>query len=190
MRHLNRPADAVLVTCFVIVVLTGAYLAFFDTTGQVFYDGPYEPLRGVEMSEAYASALEISSETPGGLLVRHLHQVASWTFLLGIVLRLVACRSLLQLLPWVTLLGLGGLNVAVGHRVFDGLAWSGWEGLSWQHGAHLLLASGTAVVLVVAWRRAGIQRPGPLSFAVVCLGVTLLAALHTLSQVGPHGRWM
>ncbi|MEU4723619.1 hypothetical protein AB0G06_28710 [Nonomuraea dietziae] len=45
------------------------------------------------------------------------------------------------------------------------------------------------VVLVAAWRRAGVQRPGLLSFAVIRLGVTLLATLSTLSQVGPHGRW-
>ena len=49
---------------FIILVLTGIYLAlFFDPSiTKVIYDGTYAPLNGVEMSRAYATALDISFE--------------------------------------------------------------------------------------------------------------------------------
>ena len=47
---------------FIILLLTGIYLAlFFDPSiTKVIYDGAYLPLNGVEMSRAYATALDIS----------------------------------------------------------------------------------------------------------------------------------
>src|SRR5690606_41867347 len=47
---------------FIILLLTGVYLSlFFDPSmTEVVYNGVYQPLRGVQMSRAYASALEIS----------------------------------------------------------------------------------------------------------------------------------
>ncbi|GAA5042547.1 quinol-cytochrome oxidoreductase complex cytochrome b subunit [Thermocatellispora tengchongensis] len=64
---------------FVILLLTGTFLTFWfkPSMGHVLYDGPYEPLRGVMMSEAYASALEITFEVRGGLLVRQIHHWAA-----------------------------------------------------------------------------------------------------------------
>ncbi|MDQ3734986.1 MAG: cytochrome b, partial [Actinomycetota bacterium] len=46
---------------FVVLLLTGTYLTFFfDATMQeVVYEGSYAPLRGVEMTGAYASSLNI-----------------------------------------------------------------------------------------------------------------------------------
>src|SRR5690625_2033669 len=57
---------------FIILLLTGVYLAlFFDPSiTKVIYDGAYTPLNGVEMSRAYATALDISFEVRGGLFVR------------------------------------------------------------------------------------------------------------------------
>src|SRR5690606_34964222 len=48
--------------CFVILLVTGVFLTFFfvPSTNEVVYDGSYEPLQGLEMTEAYRSALEIS----------------------------------------------------------------------------------------------------------------------------------
>src|SRR3954466_561756 len=60
---------------FIVLLLTGVYLAlFFDPSmAEIIYDGVYQPLRGVEMSKAYASALDIGFEVRGGLFVRRVH---------------------------------------------------------------------------------------------------------------------
>jgi hypothetical protein len=59
---------------FIVLLITGVYLTlFFDPSmTEVTYDGVYQPLRGVEMSRAYASALDISFEVRGGLFVRQI----------------------------------------------------------------------------------------------------------------------
>src|SRR3954466_12832156 len=46
----------------IICLLTGAFLTFWfvPSAGHTVYDGSYVPLRGVSMSEAYASTLNIS----------------------------------------------------------------------------------------------------------------------------------
>ena len=45
---------------FIILLLSGVYLTlFFDPSmAKVIYDGAYAPLNGVEMSRAYATALD------------------------------------------------------------------------------------------------------------------------------------
>src|SRR4029077_18379129 len=57
---------------FLVLLLTGVYLTlFFDPSmAEVTYQGAYQPLRGIEMSRAYASTLDISFEVRGGLFVR------------------------------------------------------------------------------------------------------------------------
>ena len=47
---------------FIVLLITGVYLTlFFDSSmAEVTYSGVYQPLRGVEMSKAYASTLDIS----------------------------------------------------------------------------------------------------------------------------------
>src|ERR687898_2774748 len=47
---------------FIVLLLTGTYLAlFFDPSmEEVVYNGPFDNLRGVHMSRAFESALEIS----------------------------------------------------------------------------------------------------------------------------------
>ncbi|MCB0937418.1 MAG: cytochrome b, partial [Mycobacterium sp.] len=63
---------------FIVLLLTGVYLTlFFDPSmAEVTYNGVYQPLRGVEMSRAYASALDISFEVRGGMFVRQVHHWA------------------------------------------------------------------------------------------------------------------
>jgi quinol---cytochrome-c reductase cytochrome b subunit len=75
---------------FIILLLTGVYLTlFFDPSMQdVTYNGVYQPLRGVEMSKAYASALDISFEVRGGLFVRQVHHWAALMFSAAIMVHL------------------------------------------------------------------------------------------------------
>ena len=76
---------------FVILLLSGTFLTFwFDPSmREVIYEGAYEPLQGVKMSAAYASALEISFEVRGGLLMRQIHHWAALIFMVGIVVHLM-----------------------------------------------------------------------------------------------------
>ena len=75
---------------FIVLLLTGVYLSlFFDPSMvDVTYDGVYQPLRGVEMSEAFASTLDISFEVRGGLFVRQIHHWAALLFAASIMVHL------------------------------------------------------------------------------------------------------
>src|SRR4028119_1242177 len=57
---------------FIILLLTGTYLSFFYTPSltEVVYDGSYVPLKGVTMSQAYASTLDVSPHARRRLLLR------------------------------------------------------------------------------------------------------------------------
>lgn len=72
---------------FIILLLTGVYLAlFFDPSiTKVIYDGAYTPLNGVEMSRAYATALDLSFEVRGGLFVRQMHHWGALMFMMSMV---------------------------------------------------------------------------------------------------------
>ncbi|WP_420717697.1 cytochrome b [Streptomyces sp. H27-S2] len=71
---------------FIVLLLTGVFLAFFfdPSMRETPYQGPYEPLRGVLMSQAYLSTLRISFEVRGGLLIRQIHHWAALVFLASI----------------------------------------------------------------------------------------------------------
>ncbi|HTX94961.1 MAG TPA: cytochrome bc complex cytochrome b subunit [Mycobacterium sp.] len=75
---------------FIVLLLTGVYLTlFFDPSmTEVTYRGVYQPLRGIEMSKAYASALDISFEVRGGLFVRQVHHWAALIFAAAIMVHL------------------------------------------------------------------------------------------------------
>jgi ubiquinol-cytochrome c reductase cytochrome b subunit len=75
---------------FIVLLLTGVYLSlFFDPSmAEIVYDGVYQPLRGVEMSKAYASTLDISFEVRGGLFVRQVHHWAALLFAASIMVHL------------------------------------------------------------------------------------------------------
>ncbi|WP_433255227.1 cytochrome bc1 complex cytochrome b subunit [Streptosporangium sp. CA-135522] len=72
---------------FIVLLLTGTFLTFFfkPTMGHVVYEGSYEPLKGVMMSEAYASSLHISFDVRGGLLMRQMHHWAALLFVAGMM---------------------------------------------------------------------------------------------------------
>ncbi|MEU3560977.1 cytochrome bc complex cytochrome b subunit [Kitasatospora sp. NPDC006786] len=67
---------------FLIIILTGVWLTLFfkPSMGEVVYAGSYVPLKGVPMSEAYASTVDISFEVRGGLLIRQIHHWAAIVF--------------------------------------------------------------------------------------------------------------
>jgi ubiquinol-cytochrome c reductase cytochrome b subunit len=75
---------------FIVLLITGVYLTlFFDASmAEVVYDGVYQPLRGVEMSKAFASTLDISFEVRGGLFVRQIHHWAALMFAAAIMVHL------------------------------------------------------------------------------------------------------
>jgi ubiquinol-cytochrome c reductase cytochrome b subunit len=72
---------------FIILLLTGTFLTFWfkPSMMEVAYDGSYAPLKGVMMSEAYASSLEISFDVRGGLLMRQMHHWAALLFVAGMM---------------------------------------------------------------------------------------------------------
>ncbi|GFG75538.1 cytochrome bc1 complex cytochrome b subunit [Mycobacterium botniense] len=75
---------------FIVLLITGVYLTlYFDPSmNEVTYHGVYQPLRGVTMSKAYASALDISFEVRGGLFVRQVHHWAALMFAAAIMVHL------------------------------------------------------------------------------------------------------
>ncbi len=76
---------------FIIILLTGVYLTlwFNPSMTEVVYDGSYAPLKGVKMSESFASALHISFDVRGGLLIRQIHHMAALFFVAAIALHLM-----------------------------------------------------------------------------------------------------
>ena len=75
---------------FIVLLITGVYLTlFFDPSmAEVTYDGVYQPLRGVSMSKAYESTLDITFEVRGGLFVRQVHHWAALLFAASIMVHL------------------------------------------------------------------------------------------------------
>lgn len=67
---------------FVVLLLSGTFLTFWfnPSMAETIYEGSYNPLKGVEMSVAYASSLDISFEIRGGLFARQVHHWAALLF--------------------------------------------------------------------------------------------------------------
>src|SRR6476661_5059132 len=76
---------------FIVLLLSGTYLTFFFDASmrEVAYAGSYAPLRGVNMSAAYDSALRLSFDVRGGLFMRQLHHWAALLFVSSIVVHLL-----------------------------------------------------------------------------------------------------
>jgi ubiquinol-cytochrome c reductase cytochrome b subunit len=116
---------------FVVLVGTGVYLTLFyeDSAVRVTYRGPYEPLQGQEMSEAYRSVLNISTTVKAGLLIRQTHHWAANVFIAAIVLHLLrifftgAYRKPRELTYWLglTMLWVALLEGYLGYSLADDL---------------------------------------------------------------------
>jgi len=116
---------------FIILLLTGTYLSFFydPSMTEVPYGGSYSPLRGVEMSRAYDSTLDISFDVRGGLLMRQIHHWAALLFVAAMVAHMLRNffsgsfrkpREITWLLG-VTLLTLGIVEGFAGYSLPDDL---------------------------------------------------------------------
>jgi len=76
---------------FVVILLSGTFLTFFfqPSMTEVTYNGSYVPLKGIQMSAAYSSALNISFDVRGGLLFRQIHHWAALLFIAAIGLHML-----------------------------------------------------------------------------------------------------
>ncbi|GAB3134002.1 cytochrome bc1 complex cytochrome b subunit [Marisediminicola antarctica] len=76
---------------FVVILLSGTFLTFFydPSMTEVEYEGSYVPLKGLEMSAAMASSLDISFDIRGGLLMRQVHHWAALLFIAAIGLHML-----------------------------------------------------------------------------------------------------
>ncbi|PPL16960.1 cytochrome bc1 complex cytochrome b subunit [Microterricola pindariensis] len=76
---------------FVVILLSGSFLTFFFQASmvEVHYDGSYVPLKGVPMSVAMSSTLDISFDIRGGLLMRQIHHWAALLFVAAIGLHML-----------------------------------------------------------------------------------------------------
>ncbi len=76
---------------FVILLLTGVFLSlwFKPSMEEVDYMGSYAQLRGIHMSEAYASTLDISFDVRGGLLMRQMHHWSANLFLAAMTIHML-----------------------------------------------------------------------------------------------------
>jgi len=114
---------------FVVLLLTGTYLTFFfdASSREVVYQGAYAPLRGVTMSEAYRSAIDLSFEVRAGLVMRQIHHWAALLFIAAIVVHMMrifftgAFRRPREVnwMVGVTLLILGIFNGFAGYSLLD-----------------------------------------------------------------------
>ena len=75
---------------FVVILLSGTFLTFFfqASMAEVVYNGAYVPLKGIQMSAAMQSALNISFDIRGGLFVRQIHHWAALLFIAAIMLHM------------------------------------------------------------------------------------------------------
>jgi ubiquinol-cytochrome c reductase cytochrome b subunit len=76
---------------FVVILLSGTFLTFFfqPSMAEVVYNGSYVPLKGLQMSAAYSSTLNISFDIRGGLLFRQIHHWAALLFIAAIGLHML-----------------------------------------------------------------------------------------------------
>jgi len=75
---------------FVVILLSGTFLTFFfqASMAEVTYEGSFVPLKGIEMSAAMQSALNISFDIRGGLFVRQIHHWAALLFVASVMLHM------------------------------------------------------------------------------------------------------
>ncbi|MGH3908477.1 MAG: cytochrome bc1 complex cytochrome b subunit [Pseudonocardiaceae bacterium] len=88
--HWSFMLGEIALNSFIVLLLSGTYLAlFFDPSmAEVEYQGPFQNLRGIEMSRAYESTLELSFEVRGGLFIRQVHHWAALLFVAAIVVHM------------------------------------------------------------------------------------------------------
>ncbi len=91
-KHFSFLWGEIALYSFVVLVGTGIVLALFYSPSEreVIYAGTYAPLRGVHMTEAYQSVVDLSFSVRTGLIFRQTHHWAAIVFLGAIFVHL--CR--------------------------------------------------------------------------------------------------
>jgi ubiquinol-cytochrome c reductase cytochrome b subunit len=127
--HWSFMLGEIVLYCFIVLLLTGTYLTFFfdASTNEVVYEGSYGPLRGVEMTEAYRSALDISFDVRAGLVMRQIHHWSALLFVAAMAVHLMrvfftgAFRRPREInwIVGVTLLTLAIFNGLAGYSLLD-----------------------------------------------------------------------
>jgi ubiquinol-cytochrome c reductase cytochrome b subunit len=74
----------------IILLVTGTFLTFWfvPSAGTVIYNGSYVPLKGIAMSEAFKSTVDISFDVRGGLIMRQIHHWAALMFTVSIMVHM------------------------------------------------------------------------------------------------------
>jgi ubiquinol-cytochrome c reductase cytochrome b subunit len=185
---------------FIVLVATGIYLTFFfkPSLATTTYHGPYQPLQGVSMSEAYRSVVDLSLDRKAGLLIRQTHHWAADVFVVAIILHLLrifftgAFRKPRELTYYVglTMLMLALLEGFLGYSLGDDLL-SGM-GLAIAYSVVLSLPFLGGNLALLLW---GAPFPGDASFwprmyiahvLVIPILIGGLIALHIALIVARH----
>jgi len=116
---------------FIVLILSGIFLTiwFKPSMAEIEYEGTYELLRGIQMSEAYASTLGLSFDIRGGLLLRQMHHWAAAVFVAAMLthsLRIFFTGAFrkpreINWLIGVAMLTLGIINGFTGYSLPDDL---------------------------------------------------------------------
>jgi ubiquinol-cytochrome c reductase cytochrome b subunit len=176
---------------FVVLLLTGVFLTlwFKPSMAEVIYDGSYEQYRGLHMSEAYASTLDISFDVRGGLLMRQMHHWSAMLFIASMFVHLMRVfltgafrkpREINWMIGGVLIL-LGILNGFTGYSLPDDLL-SG-TGLRIADG----LVKATPVVgTYMSFFMFGGEFPGDVIIARLYIAHVLLIPALILALIGAH----
>ena len=116
---------------FVVLLVTGVFLTlwFRPSMAETTYGGSYDALRGLKVSDAYASTLRLSFDVRGGLLLRQTHHWAANIFIASMLIHMMrvfvtgAFRKPREI-NWTiggSMLGLGILEGFAGYSLPDDL---------------------------------------------------------------------
>jgi ubiquinol-cytochrome c reductase cytochrome b subunit len=185
---------------FVVLVATGVFLTLFfePSLGTTTYHGEYEPLRGLDMSEAYRSVVDLSFKVKAGLLMRQTHHWAADLFLVAIVLhvtRVVFTSAYRKPRDGVYYIGVMMLVLAIlegflGYSLVDDLL-SGM-GLAIAYSVAMSLPFIGANLALLIW---GAPFPGDLAFEprmyvfhvfILPIAIAVLISLHLFFLASRH----
>ena len=176
---------------FIILLISGVYLTFFfdPSVAVTTYHGVYQNLRGVEMSKAYESSLNLSFEVRGGLFVRQIHHWAANLFLAAMVTHL--CRTFFtgafrkpREINWVLgaiLLILGIVEGFTGYSLPDDLL----SGTGLRIASSIMLAI-PVVGTWISWLVFGGEFPGTVIISRLYIVHVLLIPGILLALIGAH----
>jgi len=151
---------------FVIVLVTGVFLTFWykPSMAEVVYQGSYSELRGLPMSEAFASTLELSFDVRGGLLMRQIHHWAANLFIAAMMVHML--------------------------RVFFTGAFRKPRELNWMIGLALLMLGIVTEKNVVGYPMMPVYAAKAGGFFFIVFGVTaLMGALLTINPIWLYGPY-